>query len=169
MSGCVCTRWTSLHCRGRRILSKSCYSVSPSTRCVWVPLPCSWASQTSLCRMQRQQCTERSCSLPQSHDWCVLSPDCWWCDRDSQGAGRRKKLILCSGKCHALISSPANPEDWAAKTSWTTVTGHVFAIIIRQTWGKTCWLKFKSEFTHHLSDMGWWCGQQHCFVFSWSG
>lgn len=31
-SGCVCTRWTSSHCRGRGILSKSCYSVSPSTR-----------------------------------------------------------------------------------------------------------------------------------------
>lgn len=26
-----------------------------------------------------------------------------------------KKLILCSGECHALISSPASLEDWAAK------------------------------------------------------
>lgn len=32
MSGCVCTRWTSLLCRGRRTPSKSYYSVSPSTR-----------------------------------------------------------------------------------------------------------------------------------------
>lgn len=43
MSGYACTRWTSLLCRGRRIPSKSCYSVSPSTRssmgCISPQLP----------------------------------------------------------------------------------------------------------------------------------
>lgn len=41
--------------------------------------------------------------------------------------GEEGKLILYSGGCCAVISSPVNLEDLAATISWAAITGHVHA------------------------------------------
>lgn len=156
MSVCVCTRWTLLLCRGRRTPSKSCYSVSPSTRS-GLRLHC---LAPELLGLPFVGCkgSSGSCSLPQGHGWGMLSSHCvgsvilgHW------GLGEEGKFILHSCAWQAVISSHANPEDWAAKISWATVNGHVCAVSIQWTWGKTCWLKLPPKIlklTYHLSDMG---------------